>query len=200
MAKRQQLRCGVTQMMYTAWGTPCHCKVLRSVIARPEGSKQCHSKGLLKNQYRDTEKHKDQDPKQPPLDQPPQRLPFFFINLTHLEFNANLCSTDFSGELWLSSARNAKRTIRLTPNTAKSVALRSLPLRFLSPKHSNDPQKNSVHRPQIPELRPGILSCRAVFCLVLCWQDDTGSWACWAKVEWARSTGLMTSSWARPLR
>jgi hypothetical protein len=124
----------------------------------------------------------------------------FFINLTHLEFNANLCSTDFSGELWLSSARNAKRTIRLTPNTAKNVVLRSLLLRSLSLKHSMHPPKNLPHRPLIPEPRPGILSYRAVFCLVLYWLADTGSWACWAKEEWAKYTGPMTSSWARPLR
>jgi hypothetical protein len=34
---------------------------------------------LLKNKYRDAEKEKVQEPEQGPLDQPPQRLPFFLV-------------------------------------------------------------------------------------------------------------------------
>jgi hypothetical protein len=52
------------------------------VIAKPGGLKQSHSKGFLENQYRHTEKHKDEDPEQPPLYQPPQRLPLFILK-TH---------------------------------------------------------------------------------------------------------------------
>ena len=48
------------------------------VIAKPDGLKQSHSKGFLKNQYRDAEKHKDRDPEHAQPDQPPQRIAFVF--------------------------------------------------------------------------------------------------------------------------
>jgi len=61
------------------------------VIARPFGPKRSPLKEPLENKYRDTEKQKNKDPEQAPLDQPPQCLPFFFV---HGRYSCNVMNDD----------------------------------------------------------------------------------------------------------